>query len=83
MPLADDHADLVAEVLRMLADATPVQLLSALISGECPVNDLALRVDKPAPSVSQHGAEHELTHAIPKLGSVVVHAYPTHTIPVG
>lgn len=25
-----------------------------------------------------HAAEHELTHAIPKLGSVVVHAYPAH-----
>jgi cation diffusion facilitator family transporter len=25
-----------------------------------------------------HGAEHELAHAIPKLGSVLVHAYPAH-----
>ena len=25
-----------------------------------------------------HAAEHELTHAIPKMGSVVVHAYPAH-----
>jgi cation diffusion facilitator family transporter len=25
-----------------------------------------------------HDAEHELTHAIPKIGSVVVHAYPAH-----
>jgi len=25
-----------------------------------------------------HGAEHELAHAIPKLGSVTVHAYPAH-----
>jgi cation diffusion facilitator family transporter len=25
-----------------------------------------------------HTAEHELAHAIPKLGSVVVHAYPAH-----
>lgn len=25
-----------------------------------------------------HAAEHELAHAIPKLGSVVVHAYPAH-----
>jgi cation diffusion facilitator family transporter len=25
-----------------------------------------------------HAAEHELAHAIPKLGSVVVHAYPGH-----
>jgi cation diffusion facilitator family transporter len=25
-----------------------------------------------------HSAEHELVHAIPKLGSVIVHAYPAH-----
>ena len=25
-----------------------------------------------------HGAEHELAHTIPKLGSVIVHAYPAH-----
>jgi cation diffusion facilitator family transporter len=25
-----------------------------------------------------HGAEHELAHAIPKLGAVIVHAYPAH-----
>lgn len=27
-----------------------------------------------------HAAEHELAHAIPKLGSVVVHAYPAHSV---
>ena len=56
-PLADDHAGLVVEVFRMLADATRVQLLWALIGGELPVNDLAARVGKPAPSVSQHLAK--------------------------
>jgi divalent metal cation (Fe/Co/Zn/Cd) transporter len=25
-----------------------------------------------------HDAEHELTHAVPKLDSVLVHAYPAH-----
>ena len=25
-----------------------------------------------------HGAEHELAHSIPKLGAVIVHAYPAH-----
>ncbi|GAC1404571.1 MAG: hypothetical protein NVSMB60_23150 [Mycobacterium sp.] len=25
-----------------------------------------------------HNAEHELGHSIPKLGSVIVHAYPAH-----
>ncbi len=27
-----------------------------------------------------HSAEHELTHAIPKLGSAIVHAYPAHDV---
>jgi DNA-binding transcriptional ArsR family regulator len=56
-PLADEHADLVVEVFRMLADATRVQLLWALLAGERKVNDLAVRVGKPAPSVSQHLAK--------------------------
>ena len=55
--LADDHAALVVEVFRMLADATRVQLLWSLIGGELSVNDLAERVAKPAPSVSQHLAK--------------------------
>jgi divalent metal cation (Fe/Co/Zn/Cd) transporter len=25
-----------------------------------------------------HDAEHQLAHAIPKLGSIIVHAYPAH-----
>jgi DNA-binding transcriptional ArsR family regulator len=55
--LAGDHADLVVEVFRMLADATRVQLLWALDDCELSVNDLAERVGKPAPSVSQHLAK--------------------------
>jgi DNA-binding transcriptional ArsR family regulator len=47
--------DLVVEVFRMLADATRVQLLWALVRREMSVNDLAAHVGKPAPSVSQHG----------------------------
>ena len=30
-----------------------------------------------------HNAEHELGHSIPKLGSVIVHAYPAHDQPAG
>ena len=41
----------------MLADTTRVQLLWALLGGELKVNDLAERVGKPAPSVSQHLAK--------------------------
>ena len=41
----------------MLADATRVQVLWALVSREMSVNDLATHVGKPAPSVSQHLAK--------------------------
>jgi DNA-binding transcriptional ArsR family regulator len=55
--LPDDQVDLVVEVFRMLADATRVQLLWALVKREMSVNDLATHVGKPAPSVSQHLAK--------------------------
>ena len=55
--LADDQVDLVVEVFRMLADATRVQVLWALVGQEMSVNDLAEHVGKPAPSVSQHLAK--------------------------
>ncbi|RDI46240.1 ArsR family transcriptional regulator [Nocardia mexicana] len=48
---------LVVEVFRMLADATRVQVLWALVDRELSVNDLAAHVGKPAPSVSQHLAK--------------------------
>ena len=41
----------------MLADATRIQLLWALVDRELSVNDLAARVNKPGPSVSQHLAK--------------------------
>ncbi|NQE72437.1 Transcriptional repressor SmtB [Nocardia gamkensis] len=41
----------------MLADPTRVQVLWALVDRELSVNDLAARVGKPAPSVSQHLAK--------------------------
>ncbi|WP_147136017.1 ArsR/SmtB family transcription factor [Nocardia ninae] len=55
--LADDQVGLVVEVFRMLADATRVQVLWALVDRELSVNDLAGCVGKPAPSVSQHLAK--------------------------
>jgi DNA-binding transcriptional ArsR family regulator len=55
--LADDQVDLAVEVFRMLADATRIQVLWALLDQELPVNELAARVGKPAPSVSQHLAK--------------------------
>ncbi|MFW0794963.1 metalloregulator ArsR/SmtB family transcription factor [Gordonia sp. CPCC 205515] len=56
-PLADDQVSLIVEVFRMLADPTRVQVLWALADGELSVTDLADRVGKPAPSVSQHLAK--------------------------
>ena len=51
----------MVEVFRMLADVTRVQVLWALATsesdGELSVNELAERVGKPAPSVSQHLAK--------------------------
>jgi DNA-binding transcriptional ArsR family regulator len=55
--LPDDQVGLVVEVFRMLADATRVQVLWALVEREMSVNDLAEHVGKPAPSVSQHLAK--------------------------
>src|SRR6516165_10848268 len=55
--LPDEQASLVVEVFRMLADATRVQVLWSLTQRELSVNELAERVGKPAPSVSQHLAK--------------------------
>jgi DNA-binding transcriptional ArsR family regulator len=55
--LPDDQVALVVEIFRMLADATRVQVLWALVEREMSVNELAEHVGKPAPSVSQHLAK--------------------------
>jgi len=56
-PLAEDQVSLVVEVFRMLADATRMQVLWALVGQECSVTELAEQVGKAAPSVSQHLAK--------------------------
>jgi len=56
MPPADQVA-LAVEVFRMLADATRVRLLWALLSGERPVNELSTMVGKSPSAVSQHLAK--------------------------
>ena len=55
--MPDDQVGLVVEVFRMLADATRVQVLWALVDRAMSVNELAEHVGKPAPSVSQHLAK--------------------------
>jgi DNA-binding transcriptional ArsR family regulator len=53
----DDDVDIVVEVLRLLADPTRVRVLLALHDGELSVGDLAGRLGKPVPAVSQHLAK--------------------------
>ena len=55
--LPDEQVELAVEVFRMLADGTRIRLLWALGDGELSVNQLADRVGKPGPSVSQHLAK--------------------------
>jgi DNA-binding transcriptional ArsR family regulator len=59
--LPDDHVDLAVEVFRMLADATRIRILWALIDRELSVNHLAGEVSKPPASVSQHLAKLRMT----------------------
>lgn len=56
-PVPEDQVDLAVEVFRMLADATRVRLLWALLDGELAVNELAHAVSKPPTAVSQHLAK--------------------------
>jgi DNA-binding transcriptional ArsR family regulator len=56
-PPPPEQVDLAVEVFRMLADATRVRLLWALLDDERSVNELAAAVGKPAPGVSQHLAK--------------------------
>ena len=53
----EEQVDLAVEVFRMLADATRVRLLWALLDGELPVGVLAGQVGKPQAAVSQHLAK--------------------------
>jgi DNA-binding transcriptional ArsR family regulator len=55
--IEEDQVNLIVEVFRMLADATRIRVLWALTEGELSVNELAEKVGKPAPSVSQHLAK--------------------------
>lgn len=64
-PLGDDEQVLMAvEVLRMIADATRLRLLRALVSGEMSVNDLSAAVAVRPASVSQHLAKLRLARLV-------------------
>ncbi|GMU39342.1 MAG: transcriptional regulator [Chloroflexota bacterium] len=55
--IPDEQVDLAVEVFRMLADATRIRLLWAMLDDELAVNDLAQAVGKSPTSVSQHLAK--------------------------
>lgn len=52
-----EQVDLAVEVFRMLADATRVRILWALLDAELAVSELASAVGKPPAGVSQHLAK--------------------------
>ena len=62
--LPEEQVDLAAELFRMLADATRIQVLWALVDREMAVNDLAQHVGKPGPAVSQHLARLRLARVV-------------------
>ena len=62
--LPADQVDLAVEVFRMLADATRVRILWALIGQELSVNELAAEVGKLPASVSQHLAKLRMTRLV-------------------
>jgi len=51
--LPDDQVDLVVDGFRLLADATRVRILWALVGRELPVNELAAEVGRPAATISR------------------------------
>ena len=64
LPEDEGSIELAVEVFRMLGDATRVRLLVALLDGELSVTELAERVGKPGPAVSQHLAKLRLGHLV-------------------
>jgi DNA-binding transcriptional ArsR family regulator len=62
--LPADQVDLAVEVFRMLADATRIRILWALIGQELSVNELAAEVGKMPASVSQHLAKLRMTRLV-------------------
>ena len=62
--LPADQVDLAVEVFRMLADATRIRILWALIGQEQSVNELATTVGKMPASVSQHLAKLRMTRLV-------------------
>ncbi|MGN6162623.1 MAG: ArsR/SmtB family transcription factor [Marmoricola sp.] len=64
LPWADDVVTLAVEVLRMLADATRLQIAGLLLDQEKSVSQLAAELDKPIPGVSQHLAKMRMARLV-------------------
>src|SRR5215207_7955465 len=62
--LPADEVDLAVEVFRMLADATRVRILWALIGRELSVNELAAEVGKLPAAVSAHLAKLRMSRTV-------------------
>src|SRR5829696_1679880 len=79
---APDQLDLAVELFRMLADATRVTLLWALMEGERSVNDLAEAVGKPQTAVSQHLAKLRLAHLVQtrRQGTQIFYSLPNEHV---
>lgn len=61
---SEEQANMAAETFRMLADATRVKLLWALLQGESSVTCLAELVGASPPAVSQHLAKLRLARLV-------------------
>ena len=56
-PWSEDVLNLAVEVLRLLAEPTRLQIAGLLLDAECSVTQLAEKLEKPAPGISQHLAK--------------------------
>lgn len=74
--IGEEQVALVVEVFRMMADATRIQVLWALVDGELSVNELAEHIGKPAPSVSQHLAKLRMARLVStrRAGTTIYYA---------
>ncbi len=66
---------LAVEVLRVLADPTRLQLTGLLLDEELSVSELAKRVERPVPGVSQHLAKLRMARLVTtrKQGNLVLY----------
>lgn len=64
LEVTDDVVALAVEVLRVLSDATRLRLAALLVDAELSVSELAERVERPVPGVSQHLAKMRMARLV-------------------